>query len=97
MIINFSCPLIARVFVVPSLLERIKTKVILERAAGHGPEAGPKLASLTETNLQKCSTYRQTCRRFRQLHAIVAAVNVVTLACNAFHLYYLSSKIVFHH
>lgn len=82
---------------VPTLLERIKAKVILERAAGHGPEAGPKLTSCTEAALKKCSTYRQTCRRFRQLHAVVAIVNIVTLACNAFHLYYLASKIAFHH
>lgn len=95
--INCLCPLITRIIVVPSLLERIKAKVVLERAAGHGPEAGPKLTSTTDAILQECSTYRRTCKRFRQLHAIVAIVNIVTLACNAFHLYYLASKISFHH
>lgn len=95
--VNCLCPLIARIIVVPSLLERIKAKVILERAAGHGPEAGPKLTSATDALLQQCPTYRRTCQRFRQLHAIVATVNIVTLACNAFHLYYLASKISFHH
>ncbi|XP_046639674.1 transmembrane protein 205-like [Daphnia pulicaria] len=97
LIVNCLCPLIARIIVVPSLLERIRAKVILERAAGHGPEAGPRLPSTTDALLKQCPTYSRTCQRFRQLHAIVAVFNIVTLACNAFHLYYLASKISFHH
>lgn len=82
---------------VPSLLRRIKDKVMLERVAGHGPEAGPKLAQITAAILKQCPTYHKVCQRFRRLHGIVAAVNVITLACNAYHLYYLASKIAFHH
>lgn len=95
--INGICPLVARVIVVPSLLQRIQDKMTLERAAGHGPEAGPRLAQITAAILKQCPTYKKICKCFRRLHGTVAAINVITLAFNAFHLYYLASKIAFHH
>ena len=93
--VNCLCPLIARVLIVPSLLKRIQTKVILERAAGHGPEAGPRLTSDIGALLKSCPVYNAACKRFRRLHAAVGIVNIVTLAFNVFHLYYLACKINF--
>ncbi len=95
LVVNGLCPLIARVFVVPNMLERIKIKVKLERAAGHGPEAGPKLAPETGELLKQCTLYKSACISFRRLHITVAMINMATLAINTFHLYYIALKLSF--
>ena len=87
-------PLISRILVVPSLLQLIKVKLVLERAAGHKADRnGRQLTKETEKIIQACITYRNACTRFRHLHLIIAFVNIVTLAANVFHISYLASKI----
>lgn len=94
MAINVLLPLVARILVVPNLLQLIKVKLILERAAGHkADKSGRQLTTETEVILRACTTYRNACTRFRLLHLIKASVNIITLAAYVFHISYLASKI----
>jgi len=76
-------------YLAPGLLKLMKVKVKIEQAAGIGTEVGKEhLGDLTQ-----CPHFMAVHKAFRRVHMIVGILNIVCVACTAFHLYHLSAHI----
>ncbi|KAK7869063.1 hypothetical protein R5R35_000784 [Gryllus longicercus] len=85
----FLLELILRLYFAPPLLSLIASKNAMEKAAGVGLEVG----KYDPGPLAHCPHYLKIHKAFRKVHMIIAMGNLVTMACTAVHLHYLSEKI----
>lgn len=77
-----------RLYLVPSVLELISSKTVIEKAAGIGHEVGHyELGPLLQ-----CPHYMSIHRAFRRVHMCTAIGNIIAIMCSAFHLYFLAYK-----
>ncbi|CAG9831993.1 unnamed protein product [Diabrotica balteata] len=73
------------------LLGLLRIKIGMEKEAGVGLEVGRyELGALKD-----CPHYMKIHKKFRKVHMTIAILNLIAMACNTLHLYYLSQKICF--
>lgn len=75
-----------RIYFVPSVLELISKKTVIEKAAGIGQEVG----HYDLGPLLQCPHYMAVHRSFRKVHMFTAIGNIIAIMCSAFHLYFLA-------
>ncbi|KAK7580501.1 hypothetical protein V9T40_001130 [Parthenolecanium corni] len=75
-----------RIYFVPSVLELISKKTVIEKAAGIGQEVG----HYDLGPLLQCPHYMTVHHLFRKVHMYTAIGNIIAIMCSAFHLYYLA-------
>ncbi|XP_063993343.1 transmembrane protein 205 [Diachasmimorpha longicaudata] len=89
MTIAFFIELLVRLYLTPPLMNLMSQKTLIERAAGVGNEVGKH----NPGTLKHCPHYLKIHGAFRKAHMCIAMGNIMTMACTALHLHYISSKL----
>ncbi|XP_067139801.1 transmembrane protein 205 [Centruroides vittatus] len=87
--ICFLSELMVRLYVVPIMLSVMEKRNALEKEAGVGMEVGHH----DPGPLRRCPRYMKLHRTFRKLHGTCAVANIISMGCNAIHMYYLAVRL----